>query len=285
MAKYKSNTITIEAQKLINKAIAGISEVQFTRIAFGDGVYKPEDNVSSLTSLKNEKQSISISSLSIVDSKTVCIEGILSNVKLKTGYRITEIGLFAKDKKNSTGQEILYSIAVADEEYADYLPAYNNYAPVKVLQNFYVAVADSSSTTIAVDSNVSVSKAYLETNYYNKTDTDEAIKQYVSAHATPRTTFNYNTYPKEEDNIKLFNTDGTISDSAESIMYNIDTTSDLIIAFTDDTVILKTVFDNDPYQILWCLKSKKLYYRIARYVGGHGTGHYVFENWEGVVYG
>lgn len=284
MAKYKSNTITIEAQKLINKAIAGISEVQFTRIAFGDGVYKPEDNVSSLTSLKNEKQSISISSLSIVDSKTVCIEGILSNVKLKTGYRITEIGLFAKDKKNSTGQEVLYSIAVADEEYADYLPAYNNYAPVKVLQSFYVAVADSSSTTIAVDSNVSVSKAYLETNYYNKTDTDEAIKQYVSEYATPTSSFAYDKSPKD-NSVKLFTTSGAVSDNADSYLQT-EKTSEKIIVFTDDTVVLRTVYgSSEPYQILYCLKSKKLYYRIARYVGGHGTGHYVFDNWEGVVYG
>ena len=81
--------------------------------------------------------------------------------------------------------------------------------------------------------------------------------------------------------------DGSLSEETVVDDYiNTKNTSDKIISFVDDTIILRTVYgSSEPYQILYCLKSQKLYHRIARYVGGHGTGHYVFDDWEEVIYG
>lgn len=177
MSKYKASKITTNGQELLMQCLAKNAEMQFTRMAFGDGVYSSDTGIVAQNSLKNEKQSVSISSVSVKNRNSVVLSSILSNVELAEGYRLNEIGLFAKNKNDPTAQEILYAICIAEEGYADYLPAYNGYAPTKVIQDFYIEVADASSTTILADDNVTVSKAYLEANYYNLKHIDDLLEK------------------------------------------------------------------------------------------------------------
>lgn len=180
MAKYKAAKITNVGQNLLMNCLAGNAELQFTRMAFGCGSYSSTDEIVALTALKNEKKGVSISSITVKSSSSVALSGILSNETLTEGFRITEIGLFAKDKLSENSAEILYAICIAEDGYADYLPAYNGYAPTKILQDFYIDVADASSTTILVDDSVAVSKAFLEANYYNSQKIDSLLNEKMS---------------------------------------------------------------------------------------------------------
>ena len=177
MSKYKTSKITNSGQQLLLNCLANKAELQFTRIAFGSGEYASDSGIVAQTALKSEKQSVSISTISVKSSNSVVVSSILSNKELEKGYRITEIGLFAKNKLDTSAQEILYAICIAEDGYADYFPEYNGYAPTKILQDFYIEVADSSSTTILVDDSVGVSKAYLEENYYNSEQIDNFLNE------------------------------------------------------------------------------------------------------------
>lgn len=182
MSLYKSSKITNKGQELLLKCLAGEAEIQFTRIAFGAGEYTSDNGITAQVSLKDEKQTVSVSTIAIKSSNTVVCSAILSNAELETGYRITEVGLFAKNALDANSKEIMYAICIAEEGFADYFPAYNGYAPVKLLQDFYIEVADSSSTTILVDDNVAVSKKYFDEKIseLSKAKEDKAVVENIS---------------------------------------------------------------------------------------------------------
>ena len=177
MSKYKTSKITTNGQELLMQCLANKAEMQFTRIAFGNGVYSSDYGLAAQTALKSEKQSVSLSSITVKSKNSLVISSVLSNEALTEGYRLNEIGLFAKNKADSNATEILYAICIAEDGYADYFPAYNGYAPTRILQDFYVEVADASNTTILVDDNVSVSKGFLEANYYTAEKTNDLLSK------------------------------------------------------------------------------------------------------------
>lgn len=186
MSLYKSSKITNSGQELLLKCLAGEAEMQFTRIAFGSGEYSSDNTIVTQTALKSEQQSTSISMITVKNPNSVMCSSILSNEELKTGYRVTEVGLFAKNKLAENANEVLYAISIAEEGCADYFPAYNGYAPVKILQDFYIEVADASSTTILVDDNVAVTKKYFDekiselTEQIDRNKADKAISGNLS---------------------------------------------------------------------------------------------------------
>lgn len=161
MSKFKATKITNSGQQLLLDSIAGEAEIQFTRMAFGNGSYGNED-VISRESLKHEVQTVPISSLSIKSRSSIVLSSIISNEELTQGYRMTEIGLFAKNKADVTSEEILYAIGVAENSCADYIPEYNGYAPVRIIQDFYIEVADASSTTILIDEDALLKRGYFD---------------------------------------------------------------------------------------------------------------------------
>lgn len=163
MSKFKTSMITNLGQELLLNCIAGNSKTQFTRMVFGSGEYDSDENIVNRTQLKNEKQSIPLSHATINSVNSLTLSSVLSNKELTEGYRITEIGLYAKNSSDSDSTEILYALAVAEAGYADYFPEYNGYAPSTIIQDFYIEVADASSTTILVDENALVTKKYFDT--------------------------------------------------------------------------------------------------------------------------
>lgn len=170
MSLYKSSRITNAGQNLLVQAISGDAKIQFTRIGFGAGEYDSDSAIVGQTELKDERQSVSINALTSQGINTVVCSALLSNKELKKGYRINEIGLFAKDSSKTNSKEIMYAICIAEEGYADYLPEYNGFAPVKVHQSFYIEVADSSDTTILVDDGITATKKYVDNMLATKAD-------------------------------------------------------------------------------------------------------------------
>lgn len=161
MSLYKSSKITNAGQELLITALTGNAKIQFTRIGFGAGEHENERTLVALTELKDERQSVSVTDIAAKSDNTVECSAVLSNKELIEGYRVNEIGLFAKDSSKTNSKEILYAICMAETGYADYLPAYNGFAPVEIYQSFYIEVANSSDTTIVVDNGVLATKKFV----------------------------------------------------------------------------------------------------------------------------
>ena len=170
MSLYKSSKITNAGQDLLVQALSGDAKIQFTRIGFGAGEYESDSMITAQTELKDERQTVSVSALTTKGINTVVCTALISNEELTKGYRINEIGLFAKDSSKSNAKEVLYAICIAEKNYADYLPEYNGFAPVKVHQSFYIEVADSSDTTILVDDGITATKKYVDNMLATKAD-------------------------------------------------------------------------------------------------------------------
>lgn len=162
MSLYKSSKITNAGQKLLINALAGNAKIQFTHIGFGAGEHESERTLVALTALKDERQTIVVTDIAAKSNNTVVCSAVLSNKELTEGYRVNEIGLYAKDSSKTNSKEILYAICIAETGYADYLPAYNGFAPVQIYQSFYIDVADSADTTIVVNDGILATKEYVD---------------------------------------------------------------------------------------------------------------------------
>lgn len=144
MAQFYKSIITNKGLNLIAKTQTG-ARIQYTRIVTGDGQWSQDTNFSHVTNPKNQKQSIGISSIEIINSTTIRARGVLSNEGLSEGYYIREIGLFALDPDEG---EILYCIVTAIT--SDFFPAGNN-SPSSILIDILTTVSNTDSVMVTVN--------------------------------------------------------------------------------------------------------------------------------------
>lgn len=162
MAENNAAVFTSKGQELLINCMKNSDTLTFTRICIGNGKYSSTSELVTATALKGEAQlSVPISSSLIRSDNSLCLTSYISNKNLKEGFRITEVGVFAKD---SSDNEILYCICPIDEQYANFIPAFNGYAESKIVENIYVTVADASSTKVVVQDGI-----YATLDYVNKT--------------------------------------------------------------------------------------------------------------------
>ena len=120
MAQFKNSVITEKGLALLQKVQQRTLKLTYTQITTGAGEYTGAEDLLGVTALKDQRQSVQISSISAVDSTTVKLVAVISNTGLEQGYRITEVGVWAKDPDEG---DILFSLAVAEPNGADYIPA------------------------------------------------------------------------------------------------------------------------------------------------------------------
>lgn len=152
MAEFKNAVTTAQGVALIAKVLSGRCNINFTKIATGDGSYATDEDISRRTALKAERQTFPISAKEIFNQSTVHLKYIVSNVNedgspLVNGYYVKEVGLFANDPDDG---EILYAMALAVENKWDHLPAYNGILPSTITMDWYAEVANAADVTIMV---------------------------------------------------------------------------------------------------------------------------------------
>lgn len=151
--------MTNAGARLLLRAQAGEAGIEFTRIAVGDGIYTAEEKtmqaLQQLEALKSEKNSYPVSNKEIDSVHSVKVTALITNQDpqtgkplVHTGYFINETGLFAKEQGGDGSTEVLYSIVTAAGENGDFLPPYNGYCPVQIIQDYYVTVSNSAEVTI-----------------------------------------------------------------------------------------------------------------------------------------
>lgn len=147
---------TDQGLALVADLLAG-EQLIFTKLVTGSGVYTDEDlertKIQKATCLREAQQEFGFSNVSKVTDTCVLLKTLISNKDLEKGYRITEIGVYAK-KQDEEGDGVLYSISVAKE--ADYIPHYNGFIAVEIIQEYYITVADTAEVSIQTGSGASV---------------------------------------------------------------------------------------------------------------------------------
>lgn len=149
-AEFKPGVLTNKGLALLAKWQLGRCTPTITRAVIGSGSYGASESLATRTALKAQKLSVGISTKYIQNNSTVLLKCLFDNRTLTTGFKVTEIGIYAVDPDDG---EILYSMAVsADEANADYLPAFNGTYPSMVVFNYQVEVSNAETVTIQAGS-------------------------------------------------------------------------------------------------------------------------------------
>lgn len=148
MADFYAAVTTDAGIALVADLLTG-EQLVFTKLVTGSGVYTDEDitrvRLQRAGELRQPRQEFGFSSMEKVTDFCVRLKALMSNARLTEGYRITEIGVYAK-KPGDEGDGILYSISVAKE--ADFFPHYNGIAAVEIIEEYYITVSDAAEVTI-----------------------------------------------------------------------------------------------------------------------------------------
>lgn len=152
MAEFKEAVLTRKGIALLAKAQAEKKTISFTRAVTGNGEYEDGEDLARRTELKSYQQEFAPTTIQRQNETNVYVRFSITNNPsygpLEHGYYVTEIGLMADDPDEG---EILYGIAIAEEDKADYLPAYNNLLPAVIGVDFLIEVDNAESVTITTD--------------------------------------------------------------------------------------------------------------------------------------
>lgn len=143
MANWNKITMTDVGAALQAKVNAGLTTLKFTRVAIGSG--SRTGGLGSATGLVKEELTLGINSITQKGS-TVTLDLIISNSGLKTGFKITEMGLFATDPDDG---EIMY-VALIDDN-PDYMPAEGSSTVVQ--QEFQLVFTMSNTGNVSATIN------------------------------------------------------------------------------------------------------------------------------------
>ncbi|MBO6270528.1 MAG: hypothetical protein J6N19_15475 [Clostridium sp.] len=151
MAQYSRTVLTDAGVILARRMMDETITMEFTRIVTGDGQYSSGEDIAARTALKSQKQSFPLSSRSLTDKDRVLhLKYVISNVNpdsspLTVGYYVREVGIYA----HVTGEsEILYAVAIADADAADYLPEYDELQPSTITMDWFITVGNTENITI-----------------------------------------------------------------------------------------------------------------------------------------
>ena len=152
MAQYSRATLTDAGVVLARRMMDDDSiHLTFTGIATGDGHYSTGESLAAKTALKSQKQFFPLSAKKVTEEQVVQLKYIISNVNpdgtpLTVGYYVREVGVYAQIGNETA---VLYAIAIADEDAADYLPEYDELQPSTITMDWFVTVANTENISIA----------------------------------------------------------------------------------------------------------------------------------------
>ena len=149
MAYFEPAVITRAGVNMIANDIAGIGNIEFVKMVSGAGEYTEEEKsknaLAERTALKDQRQEFVFNAIEVKSEKSVLLKSVISNQTLEEGYRITEVGIYAREK-GTEGDGFLYSLALAIE--ADFLPPFNGLNPSEIVQEYYATVSDAATVSI-----------------------------------------------------------------------------------------------------------------------------------------
>ena len=237
MAEFYAAVTTNLGVSLSADLLTG-EQLEFTKLVAGGGNYSEEDlartELQKATALRDQKQEFGFSAKEKVTDSCVLLKTLLSNEQLETGYRMTEIGIYAK-KAGEEGDGILYSIAVAKE--ADYFPPYNGLAAVEIVEDYYISVSDAENVTIQTGRDTPVLAEEFEKF---KEDVEKKFETIPKVVIGPEET------EVEEKDVLLVTKDGKIGEvKKDGVKYPLMVRGDNVL--TDETHLLVSQDEKDKW--------------------------------------
>lgn len=120
--------------------------LNFTRAAIGTGKIESTAALFKMDKLVEETQEVDIKSIKANGDGTSTISLAITNHETKTGFLMSEVGLFAQDPRNG---EILYGVAYY-EDHADFIPVYDQ-EMVEISMDIIVVVSNVEVININID--------------------------------------------------------------------------------------------------------------------------------------
>ena len=148
MGAFGGLIITNKGLALQAKAQIG-AELNFTRIGVGDGTLGGQP-IPNLTSLINEKMSLTITKLKVLSAGKAVVGGVLSNQDVTTGFYFREIGVFAMDPDEG---EILYCYGNAGSG-AEYIPPGGGPDVIEKQIDLVMIIGNASNVSAEIPSEV-----------------------------------------------------------------------------------------------------------------------------------
>ena len=142
MTNFIGTQLTKKGLALIAKS--GLT-VTFTKAETGSGTYDEKEDISTMTELKEKKQSFSINSALKKTETQANVKFVVSNKELTGGYLFTEIGLYALDPDEG---EILYAVCYSTPKNATELQAYNGVFEASVIMSLLVDISNDGNVVI-----------------------------------------------------------------------------------------------------------------------------------------
>lgn len=162
MAEFYESVTTDAGLALSADLLTG-EQMVFTKLVTGSGEYEEREldrsRLQKAWQIKEPRQQFEFSRAEKVTDNCILLKTLISNAKLTEGYRMTEIGVYAK-KQGEEGDGILYSISVAREP--DFLPCYNGLAAVEIIEEYYITVSDAAEVLLQAGSGAAVLAEDLE---------------------------------------------------------------------------------------------------------------------------
>lgn len=176
MANFSGTIITNKGLNLLAKAIQG-TQLVFTRLALGDGLWPTPNSPEQMEALVSEKKSIQIQGIEVVGNGTARLRAVLLNTELQTGFFARELGIFAQDPELG---EILYAVSYAGEQ-ADYIPAGGNIVLESIIDVF-VIVSTAQDVTAWIDDTVVIATKKDIAEHNESQESHQDIRSIISNH-------------------------------------------------------------------------------------------------------
>jgi prefoldin subunit 5 len=162
MAEFYA-AVTTDAGLALSADLLTGEQIVFTKLVAGSGIYDEQEMtrpmLQKVCQIREPRQQFEFSRIEKVTDNCILLKTLMSNVSLTEGYRMTEIGIYAK-KQGEEGDGILYSISVAKEP--DFFPCYNGLAAVEIIEEYYITVSDAAYVSLQTSSSAAVLKEDLE---------------------------------------------------------------------------------------------------------------------------
>lgn len=169
---FNEAVITTDGLELDAKIRAGQTVAKFTHVKLGDGFYDGTEDLNVSADLKSIRQVFGVSSITILDNKTVRLRIVSNNAGIKAGYYISELGVYAEDPDKG---EILYSLATGVKNKMDYQPSEEELAGATSTFDTFTSISNVETATIEIGTGAAASAEELEEIKYPKLPEQEGI--------------------------------------------------------------------------------------------------------------
>lgn len=161
--KYNNATLTNAGASLLQYLTLSQGTLTITCIRTGNGTYSEADNLKTRTRLKSPMQEVQATQVERDARNQIQITSVVTNEGVRTGYPITEMGIFALNEHN---QEILIALAVCySKDEADYMPADDLDFLASINLFSYIKVSNTMNVTTVSDTGYAALADFLITKH------------------------------------------------------------------------------------------------------------------------